>query len=126
MHINFCDNKNKISDLCKYTKKTSIEYKTRLRNPTAGSVNFFMMQSIYYLSIALLVLHSLCSCYNDHVICTNNRKKMVPRLHRIYTNVSSIKFPDSGNFILRFCSEEFILEVVISIINKQSILVKGT
>ena len=78
-------------------KKTSIEYKTRLRNPTAGSVNFFMMQSIYYLSIVLLVLHSLCSCYNDHVICTNNRKKMVPRLHRIYTNVSSIKFPDSGN-----------------------------
>ena len=85
------------------------------------------MQCICYLSIVLLALHSLCSCYNDHIICVYEQGKEngCQDCTENYTNVSSIKFPDGGNFILQFCFKELKLEGVISIINKQSVLVKG-
>ena len=87
------------------------------------------MQYISCVSIVVLTiaLHSLCSCYNDIIICAYEQKKenACQDCTEGYTNVSSIEFPDSTNFTLRFCSEEFKLERVISIINKQSILVKG-
>ena len=80
--------------------------------------------SIVVLTIALL---SLCCCYDDRIICAYEQEKEngCQDCTEDHTNVSSIEFLDSGNFTLQFCSEEFILEGVISIINKQSILVKG-
>ena len=85
------------------------------------------MQYICCVSIVLLALHSFCSCCTDHIICACEQEKEngCQDCTENYTNVSSIEFPDGGNFTLRFCSEEFKLEGVINITNKWSVLVKG-
>ena len=84
------------------------------------------MQYIKFMWMVFLVHCSLCSCYDDSIICVYEQENSCQGCTVNYSNVSSIEFPDSGGFTLRFCSEEFKLEGDISIIsNKQSVLVRG-
>ena len=80
------------------------------------------MQYINIMLVVLLAQHSLC---DNTIICAYEQENSCLDCTENYTNVSSIKFPDSRNFTLQFCSEEFKLEGVISIVNKWSVLVKG-